>query len=316
MVHLTTEILSPSEDNITKAANLLRNGQLVSFPTETVYGLGADATNDDAVAGIYAAKGRPSFNPLIAHVATIEAAQRYVYWSDDAQRVADAFWPGPLTIVLPLRPDSGISPIVTAGLDSLALRLPAHPLAQSLLQHVDRPVAAPSANPSGRISPTTAQHVFAGLNGKLAAILDGGPCAVGLESTIIGLVNTPTLLRPGGITQADLQAALGRSIDLHSAQDAISAPGQMVSHYAPSAQVRLNATSFAADELGLGFGSVECDLNLSPTGNLVEAASNLFSMLHLLDHRNSAKIAVSPIPSQGIGAAINDRLNRAAAPRD
>lgn len=315
MTEATTAILEPTESNMRHAAELLRSGALVSFPTETVYGLGADATNDAAVTGIYEAKGRPSFNPLIAHVASVEMAQRYVVWDERAQHLADAFWPGPLTMVLPVLPDSGISRIVTAGLNSLAVRMPAHPLAQALLSECDRPIAAPSANPSGKISPTTAAHVFAGLNGRIAAILDGGSCGVGLESTIIGLGKTVQLLRPGSITQDQIKQTLHCDVSSFKEGEGISAPGQLLSHYAPTAQVRLNAEFFESDELRLGFGAVECDLNLSETGDMYEAAANLFAMLHDLDSRGSQKIAVSPIPLIGIGVAINDRLTRAAAPR-
>lgn len=316
MVIHPTEILDPTSFSIERAAQLLVQGRLVSFPTETVYGLGADATNESAVKAIYAAKGRPSFNPLIAHVSSVEMAKDYVEWSEAADVLASAFWPGPLTLVLPLKPNSAIAPTVTAGLDTLAIRLPAHPLAQQVLEHTGRPVAAPSANPSGRISPTTAEHVFEGLNGKVDVILDGGPCEVGLESTIVGLAPIPTVLRPGSITENDLEIVLGHPMTLYQDGNHISAPGQMLSHYAPNAEVRLNANTFAQDELKLGFGAMECDLNLSEGGDLDEAARNLFSMLRQLDKNGQGTIAVAPIPNHGIGVAINDRLKRAAAPKD
>lgn len=315
MIPYRTEYLSADPAGLEQAADLLRQGLLVAFPTETVYGLGGDARNGEAVAAIYAAKGRPSFNPLIAHVASVEAAQRFVDWSDQAQILADRFWPGPLTLVLPLREGHGVSSLVTAGLDTLAVRVPAHPTARALLQAVEGPVAAPSANPSGRISPTTADHVRAGLDGRIAAILDDGPCGVGLESTIIGLAGTPTLLRPGGVALDKIEAALGTALHSHQSGDLLTAPGQMQSHYAPESSVRLNAGSRQGDEVLLGLGPVDCDVNLSVDGNLNEAAANLFAALHELD-KSGRPIAVTPIPDHGLGAAINDRLRRAAAPRD
>ncbi|MBO9451003.1 threonylcarbamoyl-AMP synthase [Tropicibacter sp. R16_0] len=309
-----TSYLTARPADIVTAADLLRAGELVAFPTETVYGLGGDARNDEAVAGIYTAKGRPSFNPLIAHVPSVEAAKRHVVWTDEADRLAQAFWPGPLTLVLPLKPDHGISPLVTAGLDTLAVRVPAHDTARALLAEFDGPVAAPSANPSGRISPTTAAHVRAGLDGRIAAVLDDGPCGVGLESTIVGLAGTPTLLRPGGLSADMVEACLGQSIGTYKQGDALSAPGQLLSHYAPESSVRLNVETPVGDEIVLGFGNVPCDLNLSAAGDLTEAAANLFSALHQLDG-TGRPIAVSPIPEKGLGLAINDRLRRAAAPR-
>ncbi|WP_293576200.1 L-threonylcarbamoyladenylate synthase [Phaeobacter sp.] len=311
----STRILTAQAQDISTAASLLRAGQLVAFPTETVYGLGADARQGEAVAGLYAAKGRPSFNPLIAHVHSVEAAKRYVVWSPMADRLAQAFWPGPLTLVLPLRPGHGISPLVTAGLTTLGVRMPAHPAASALLAALDGPVAAPSANPSGKISPTTAAHVAAGLDGRLAAIVDDGPCAVGVESTIIGLAGDhPILLRPGGLAQEDFESVLGQTLHQRDVHDPLTAPGQLLSHYAPAASVRLDVTEPTAQELFLGFGDMPCDLNLSPTADLQEAAANLFGYLHQLDARNKP-IAVAPIPDHGLGAAINDRLRRAAAPR-
>lgn len=314
MDNLDTVILTPNTADLTRAAALLQAGGLVAFPTETVYGLGGDARSGTAVAGIYAAKGRPSFNPLIVHVPDVASAQRYVIWTDDAERLAQ-LWPGPLTLVLPLKPDHGIASLVTAGLDTLAVRVPAHPTATALLHAFDGPLAAPSANPSGRISPTTAAHVLAGLSGKIAAVVDDGPCAVGLESTIVGLNGAPTLLRPGGLAAEDIEAALGKPL-LHRDENAsLTAPGQLLSHYAPSAPVRLNVEHPHEDEVFLGFGPMPCDLNLSPSGDLTEAAAALFDALHKLDGQHRA-IAVAPIPDHGLGAAINDRLRRAAAPRD
>lgn len=307
--------LTADPDGIARAADLLRQGLLVAFATETVYGLGGDARNGEAVAAIYEAKGRPSFNPLIAHVASVEAARRFVDWSDHAETLANAFWPGPLTLVLPLRDGHGISPLVTAGLETLAVRVPAHQTARDLLAAFDGPVAAPSANPSGQISPTTADHVRAGLGGQISAILDDGPCGVGLESTIVGLAGEPTLLRPGGIALEDIETALNTRLHLHQAGDNLTAPGQLQSHYAPDAPVRLNALSKQGEEVLLGFGPVDCDLNLSESGNLIEAAANLFAALHRLNE-TGRPISVSPIPDHDLGSAINDRLRRAAAPRD
>ena len=308
-----TKRFNASPENIAQAVALLRAGQLLAFPTETVYGLGADARNGQAVASIYAAKGRPSFNPLIVHVADSNIARNFGVWSETAQLLADAFWPGPLSLVLPLRKDAGLSELVTAGLDSVAIRVPAGDLAQDLLRAFGGPIAAPSANPSGKISPTTPEHVLAGLSGQISAVLDGGPCAVGLESTIVGLVGEPTLLRAGGVPREAIETVLGAPLAV--AGDAITAPGQLASHYAPSAKVRLNAEAWEAGELTLGFGQMECDLNLSETADLVEAAANLFGHLHKLDAMKGDKIAVAPIPEAGLGAAINDRLTRAAAPR-
>ncbi|MFV1601286.1 MULTISPECIES: L-threonylcarbamoyladenylate synthase [unclassified Phaeobacter] len=311
----TTRLLTAQPQEISTAADLLKEGRLVAFPTETVYGLGADARQTDAVEALYAAKGRPSFNPLIAHVHAVETAQRYVVWSDTASKLAEAFWPGPLTLVLPLREDHGISPLVTAGLTTLGVRIPAHPAARALLSVLDGPVAAPSANPSGRISPTTAAHVIAGLDGRIAAVVDDGPCGVGVESTIVGLATgTPLLLRPGGLAAEEIEAVLGHPLQQRDVGDPLTAPGQLLSHYAPRASVRLNVTNPAEGELYLGFGKMDCDLNLSASGDLREAAAQLFGHLHQLD-ANARPIAVAPIPEIGLGVAINDRLRRAAAPR-
>ena len=310
-----TSTLKADTAGIVEAARRLGNGELVAFPTETVYGLGADARNGQAVAGVFAAKGRPDFNPLIVHVADVTAAKRYVIWNDAAEILASAFWPGPLSLVLPLREDHGLSSLVTAGLSTVALRVPAHPAAQKLLRAFGGPVAAPSANPSGRISPTSAAHVLAGLAGQIDTILDDGPCTVGLESTIVGLTGpAPTLLRAGGLPQEAIEAALGKAINVESGEDII-APGQLRSHYAPRAKVRLNAQTFQGNEVVLGFGPMPCELNLSESGDLTEAAANLFDHLHQLD-RMDRPIAVAPIPNHGLGRAINDRLGRAAAPRD
>ncbi|MCA0869199.1 threonylcarbamoyl-AMP synthase [Seohaeicola saemankumensis] len=310
---ITLRLKNNSAD-LARAAGLLRHGGLVAFPTETVYGLGGDARSGTAVADIYAAKGRPSFNPLIAHFASAEAARDCVIWSDTAQTLADAFWPGPLTLVLPLRDGHGISPLVTAGLDTLAVRVPAHPAARALLRAFGGPLAAPSANPSGRISPTTAAHVLAGLDGRIAAVIDDGPCGVGLESTIVGLSGTPTLLRPGGLSADRIEEVLGHPLNARTDAGDITAPGQLTSHYAPGAPVRLNAREPRPDEVLLGFGPMPCELNLSASGDLTEAAANLFGHLHQLD-ATGRPIAVAPIPYHGLGIAINDRLHRAAAPR-
>lgn len=309
---MNTQIFTSRPEDLVKAAALLSQGALVAFPTETVYGLGADARNGAAVAGIYAAKGRPSFNPLIVHVARLADAASLCEWSHTAQKLADAFWPGPLTLVLPLARDHGLSELVTAGLGSVALRMPAAPVARALLETFAGPVAAPSANPSGRISATTAAHVSEGLGGKIAALVDGGPCPVGLESTIVGLTDVPTLLRPGGLPPEAIEEVLGAT--LADAGTDITAPGQLSSHYAPGASVRLNARTAAPDEVMLGFGALHGDLNLSPSADLTEAAANLFGHLHALDAR-ACPIAVVPIPDTGLGRAINDRLQRAAAPR-
>lgn len=309
-------ILHPDQPGNARAKDFLRDGGLVAFPTETVYGLGADARNDRAVARIFEAKDRPRFNPLIVHVHDAEAAKSYVEWSDTADILASAFWPGPMTLVLPLSADAGLSPLVTADLPTLAIRVPAHPVGQALLEVFGGPVAAPSANPSGRISPTRADHVISGLGNKIEAVVDGGACEVGLESTILGLVGAPTLLRPGGLPVEAVEAALGQPLARHSETDEISAPGQLASHYAPGAKLRLDATEARTGERLLGFGKVDCDLNLSEAGDLIEAAANLFGHLHSLDDMGAEVIAVSPIPDVGLGRAINDRLRRAAAPRD
>ncbi len=312
---IETQLLTADKAGIAQAAKLLRTGALVSFPTETVYGLGANARNDTAVARIFDAKGRPHFNPLIVHLPSVAAAHDIALFDDLADRLATAFWPGPLTLVLPLKPNTGLSPLVSAGLDTIALRVPEHALAQQVLVAAGVPVAAPSANPSGRISPTKAGHVMDGLSGRIEAVLDGGPCGVGVESTIVGFANgQAVLLRPGGLPVEALEACLGTPLTVHASED-IVAPGQLASHYAPDAPVRLNAETLRDGERLLGFGPVQADLNLSPSGDLVEAAANLFHHLHALDAGGDAPIAVSPIPNHGLGRAINDRLRRAAAPR-
>jgi L-threonylcarbamoyladenylate synthase len=246
-------MLSDTNSGVEQAVKILSDGGLVAFATETVYGLGADATNDHAVASIFATKGRPQFNPLIIHVSDISSAERFVDITDDARRLAIAFWPGPMTLVLPLRPDSGLSPLVTAGLETVGIRIPAHVGARALLSQFGGAVAAPSANPSGRISPTTPQHVVDGLGGKVDAILDGGPCAVGVESTIIGFDGGPTLLRAGGVPREAIEAALGTQLAVRAAHDVINAPGQLLSHYAPDAPIRLNATTARDGEIMIGF---------------------------------------------------------------
>lgn len=310
------ELLPDTDAGHSRAAALLRHGGLVAFPTETVYGLGADASDDHAVARIFEAKGRPSFNPLIVHFADLETLKQHVHWTPEAELLAQTYWPGPLTLVLRKQADSPLSPLVSAGLDTVAVRMPAHDSARAILRAFGGGVAAPSANRSGQISPTTAQHVVDSLGARVDAILDGGPCKVGVESTIVGLTDKPVLLRPGGITEQDLAQTLGHHLAVRHKAEAISAPGQLMSHYAPKALVRLNATEWEPGELRLGFGVVDCDLNLSETEDLVEAAAHLFDHLHRLDAMGGGTIAVSPIPHEGLGIAINDRLSRAAAPRE
>ena len=310
-------LVPANPETIARAATFLRQGRLVAFPTETVYGLGADATNDRAVAAIFAAKGRPSFNPLIIHLAGTDGAAGLVAMDDRALALARRFWPGPLTLVLPRRADCPVSLLASAGLDSLAVRVPSHPVALALLAATGRPLAAPSANPSGRISPTTASHVAADFDPPPALILDGGACSVGVESTVLDLTGRrPVLLRPGGIARERLEAQLG-PLDLPSADDGVRAPGMLASHYAPARPLRLNAEQARPGEALLGFGPnapTGC-LNLSPGEDLAEAAANLFAMLRRLDGPPQTAIAVMPIPGNGLGLAINDRLRRAATPR-
>ena len=308
-------VLRPDVAGLEKAAAILRGGGLVSFPTETVYGLGADARNDRAVARIYEAKGRPSFNPLIVHVPDVAVAEDYCVFNETARALAQAFWPGALTLVLPIKAEAGISKLVTAGLETLAVRVPDHPVAAGLLAAFGGPVAAPSANLSGRVSPTKASHVAAGLGDRIDAVVDGGDCVVGVESTIVSCVAAPALLRAGGIPVEALEACLGQPVAVPDDPAIPLAPGQLASHYAPLGKVRLNASHAEAGEVLLGFGPVEAELNLSVAGDLTEAAANLFAALHKLDAMGAQEIAVSPIPDHGLGRAINDRLKRAAAPR-
>ncbi|TBX19600.1 L-threonylcarbamoyladenylate synthase [Nioella sediminis] len=319
MSHGKTELLSPTPAGIARAVDLLSDGQLVALPTETVYGLAGDATSDMACARIFEAKGRPRFNPLIVHLPSLDAVERIAILNDPARALAAAFWPGPLTMVLPLREGHSLSPLVTAGLQTVAIRLPAHPLMRAVLDACGGPIAAPSANLSGRISPTTAAHVLAGLDGRIAAVLDGGPCGVGLESTILAPQDTGTrLLREGGLPREAIEPLTG-PLTTDTTPGKVQAPGQLSSHYAPKAQVRLNAPLTDPNAIRVGFGPGSADLSLSPTGDLIEAAANLFSTLHAADdlakERNAREIHIAPIPDQGLGRAINDRLTRAAAPR-
>jgi L-threonylcarbamoyladenylate synthase len=317
--------IDPDATGIARAAAMLRAGQLVAFPTETVYGLGADACQGEAVAGIYEAKGRPSFNPLIAHVADFAHAEEIGVFNVAARTLAEHFWPGPLTLVVPLRPDTHISALATAGLDSIALRVPSHPVAREILQAASTPIVAPSANRSGRVSPTEADHVWADLNGRIDAIVEGWSTPVGVESTIVSCLGAePSLLRPGGVTREEIERALGHALAEGSADaEKPVAPGLLESHYAPQAAVRLNATAIMPGEAALLFGpeppsgldAAKAQLNLSYRGDLREAAANLFSMLRRLDVPGVAQIAVMPIPNEGLGEAIEDRLKRAAAPR-
>jgi L-threonylcarbamoyladenylate synthase len=315
-------IVEPTAQSIAAAARLLQDGGLVAFPTETVYGLGGDATNERAVAAIFEAKGRPQFNPLISHVLDAAAAQKLVRWNDTADKLAARFWPGPLTLVLPRAKGSAIALLATAGLDTAAVRAPSHPVAQALIRAAGRPLAAPSANRSGAVSPTRAAHVAESLGDRVTMIVDGGPCLVGVESTVLDLTTTtPTLLRPGGATREAIEAVIGAvalSDAVPSGESARKSPGQLASHYAPARPVRLNATAVAADEGLLAFGprvpaGALLTFNLSPAGDLGEAAANLFAMLRALDRPGIGRIAVMPIPETGLGLAINDRLRRAAA---
>lgn len=318
-------VMPPGGDAYAAAALILAEGGLVSFPTETVYGLGGDAGSDAAVAAIFAAKGRPSFNPLIVHVADAGAAEPLVQIDDRARQVMDLWWPGPLTLVLPRRADAPLSLLVSSGMDSVAVRSPAHPVARALIQAAGRPIAAPSANKSGHVSPTTPMHVVEefpdGGGARLKLILAGGRCAIGLESTVLELTgDRPLLLRPGSVTREELQAVLG-PVDIATKDDGVKAPGMLTSHYAPGLPVRLDADSVAEGEALLAFGpdafirGGAVRLNLSARGDLTEAASNLFAMLRALDRPGLSGIAVMPVPERGLGAAINDRLRRAAAPR-
>ncbi|MGA1343034.1 MAG: L-threonylcarbamoyladenylate synthase [Hyphomonas sp.] len=310
---MTSPVVPLDARTIVRAAEILQQGGLVAIPTETVYGLAGDAASPEAVARIYAAKGRPRFNPLIAHVDCLEMAAREAEMSGLAREAAEAFWPGPLTLVLPVRQGGSVCDLARAGLDTVALRLPAHKGARALIGTCGRPLVAPSANRSGHISPTRAEHVAADLGERINLILDGGPSEVGIESTILGFDGeTPVLLRPGGIASGVIAERLGRPLRLHGERDTINAPGQIRSHYAPKAQLRLNAAAPEEGEGYLAFGpGAPGGLNLSPSGDLLEAATNLFAMLRALDAR-AVRIAVAPIPSAGLGEAINDRLARAA----
>ena len=320
---LRTRLEPAGESAIAEAAACIRRGGLVAMPTETVYGLAADATSGLAVARVFAAKGRPAFNPLIAHVLDLKEARGHGRFSQEAGILAEAFWPGPLTLVLPVTADCGVCLLARAGQDTVALRAPAHETARSLIQAAGRPLAAPSANRSGGVSPTTAAHVLADLDGKIDWILDGGPSDYGLESTIVACLDAdPALLRPGAVTREAIETALGRRLGPAAPRGAPNAPGQLKSHYAPRARLRLDAREAAPDEAALDFGGAlsNCPsvarLDLSPTRDLAEAAANLFAHLRTLDEAGARCIAVAPVPRNGLGAAINDRLERAAAPRD
>jgi L-threonylcarbamoyladenylate synthase len=314
------QILKADAAGIAEGARLLRAEKLVAFPTETVYGLGADATSDAAVARIYAAKGRPNFNPLIAHVASFKEAEAQGMFSAAARRLAEFFWPGPLTLVVPAAATATVCAAARAGRSTIALRIPSHPAALSLVAAAGRPIAAPSANRSGQVSPVTAAHVFEDLGGDVDLILDGGLCRIGVESTIVACLDgAPRLLRPGGLSRAQIEEALGVKIAGAEHAGAIIAPGALASHYAPRAKLRLDAAALEPGEAGLDFGGCFSPrLNvrdLSPRQNLDEAAANLFAFLRELDGLGPASIAVAPIPREGLGEAINDRLRRAAAPR-
>ena len=315
-------LLGTSPGEIEEAARALRAGRLVAFPTETVYGLGAVATNDRAVAAIFVAKGRPRFNPLIVHVTNAAAARTLWRWNDAAGQLAARFWPGALTLVLPRSEGCPLSLLVSAGDDTVGLRAPAHPVAQALLEATGLPIAAPSANPAGQVSPTTAEHVAAGLGDRIDLIVDGGPCPIGLESTVLDLTCAPPrLLRPGGVTRDRLETVIGPLAAPDVTSDTpLRSPGQLPSHYAPARPLRLDVATVAADEALLAFGprppaGAAMTLNLSDRGDLEEAAANLFSMLRALDRPEYRAIAVMPIPARGLGEAIRDRLLRAAAPR-
>ena len=312
--HEAAQIRAADPAGIAAAADRLRAGGLVALPTETVYGLAARADRAEAVAEIYRAKGRPDFNPLIVHVPSLAAAERLALFDDRARALANAFWPGAVTFVLPLRADAGIAPAVTAGLPTIALRCPAHPVMRAVLEATGLPLAAPSANRSGGVSPTRADHVAASLGAAAPLVLDGGACAAGIESTIVALRDQGRwqVLRPGPIAEAQISDILGTDPDVVTSA-AIEAPGQLASHYAPGKPVRLNAVKAAPDEFLIGFAAVAGDISLSPSGDLAEAAAGLYAALHAGAAAGQPRIAVAPIPDEGIGAAINDRLRRAAA---
>ncbi len=325
---LETLILPAGAAGAEAAARTLAGGGLVAFPTETVYGLGADATNATAIAHLYAAKGRPAFNPLIAHVADLKAARRIGRFDARALKLAEAFWPGPLTLVVPKTEGCPVAELATAGLDTVAIRIPAHPVAQAILRAFGGAVVAPSANISGHVSPTLAAHVESDLAGRIDLIVDGGPVTVGVESTIIGCFDTAMLLRPGGLSREKIEAVLGAPlarppVEVESCDGQPLAPGMLASHYAPRAQVRLNAQDVAPDEALLAFGSARLPgaeaaaavMNLSPAGDLDEAAANLFGYLRALDAKSPRAIAVMAIPEEDLGEAINDRLRRASVAR-
>jgi L-threonylcarbamoyladenylate synthase len=319
-VQVATRMLDADRLAIGIAARVLADGGLVAFPTETVYGLGADATNGAAVARLYAAKGRPRFNPLIAHVADAHAALALARFSDEAKLLAGVFWPGPLTLVLPKADGCPVSELATTGLDSIAVRVPDHPIARDLLKTFGKPVVAPSANQSGHLSPTLAEHVRADLDGCIELIVDGGPASVGIESTIVSFLGVPTLLRPGGLPRDAIERVLGHALAEVEpiADQAPLAPGMLASHYAPKTPLRLNAVTVETGEALLAFGEeisgASHVLNLSASGDLVEAAANLFSHLRALDAVGARGIAAMPVPNEDLGEAINDRLARAAAP--
>jgi L-threonylcarbamoyladenylate synthase len=339
MHRLVTRVARASVGAVKDARSVLAAGGLVAFPTETVYGLGADATNDKAVARLYAVKERPSINPLIAHVADLAAAEKLAVFNDTARKLANAFWPGPLTLVLPKAPGCPVGLLATAGLDTIAVRVPGHPVAHQILAAFGKPVVAPSANRSGEVSTTTAQHVLHDLRDRIELLINDGPAPLGMESTIIACLDTPTLLRPGAIDRAAIEKVLGTPLAApphhghghhghgkhpSSHGPAPVAPGMLASHYAPRTPLRLNATKVSPDEALLAFGATApagaaeavAMLNLSPRGDLVEAAAHLFAHLRSLDTEGATAIAVAPIPEQGIGDAINDRLRHAAAPRE
>lgn len=309
---MTAQILPGTADSISKAVSVLKQGGLVAMPTETVYGLAANAADGAAVASIYAAKGRPQFNPLIAHVASMEMALREGNFNAHARTLAEAFWPGPLTLVVEVAATGSVSELARAGLDSIAIRMPAHPIARQLIEAFGGPLVAPSANPSGKISPTLPQHVASDFGDRVDLILDGGPCTAGVESTIIDARgDRPALLRPGSLDPTEIEKVWPGLIRPELNPDAPQSPGQLLRHYAPKAKLRLNVDSPEKGEAYLGFGRVEATLNLSAKGDLTEAAANLFAMLRHLDARFD-RIAVAPIPTKGLGEAINDRLTRAA----
>jgi L-threonylcarbamoyladenylate synthase len=312
-------VRAASPEAIAEAANFLRSGRLVAFPTETVYGLGADATNARAVGAIFAAKGRPRFNPLIVHVPSMDAVSALGHITETGRKLAAAFWPGPLTLVLAKRPNCPVADLATAGLDTIAVRIPAHPIGRALLDAAGVPIAAPSANRSGHVSPTTAEHVVADLGDRVAMILDGGATAVGLESTVVDVTGTePIILRLGGVAREDIARALGRSIALARDENVrSSSPGMLARHYAPATTLRLDARDVRDGEALLAFGKnvprhAGSTINLSPSGDLAEAAAHLFAALRSLDASGATAIAVMPIPAYGLGEAINDRLRRAA----